>query len=157
MLFKLDTSHESMLAHSAAQLTSPSEAVCVGEQVVFVCQQIGGISRWTVGNLPRGISGFTATALSSLAGMVYSIHDDPGFGFEIYVLPSSSSSSVISELRVTAVRQLNGVTLRCEGGNGSFVSTIQIASIGKSACTFNIQKSSYIAYNFVYILSKNID
>ena len=62
--------------------------------------------------------------------------NDPGFGFEIHVLSSSSASSVISELRVTAVRQLNGVTVECEGGGGRYMSTFQIASVGE--CTMYI-------------------
>ena len=115
---------------SDAQLTSPVEAVCVGEQVVFVCQQSGGISRWTV-SLPGGISNeLSNSASSSQAGTVLTFTNDPGFGFEIHVLSSSSSGSVISELHVTAVRQLNGVTVECAELSERFMSTIQIASVG---------------------------
>ena len=114
---------------SDAQLTSPGEAVCVGEQVVFVCQQSGSTLRWTVGNLPGGVSNeLTITSSSSQAGMVLTLVDDPGFGFEIHVLSSSSSSNVITELHVTAVRQLNGVTVGCRGPIESYMSTIQIIS-----------------------------
>ena len=116
-----------------AQLTSPGEAVCVTNQVVFGCQQTGSFIRWTVGNLPRGINTeLTRSASSSQVGIVLTFTDDPGFGFEIHVLSSSSSSSVLSELRVTAVRELNGVTVECLGNSGSFPSTIEIASVGES-------------------------
>ena len=99
---------------------------------MFVCQQPGSSSRWTV-DLPGGISNeLSNSASSSQAGMVLSFPNDP-FGFEVHVLSSSSASSVISELRVTAVRQLNGVTVECLGSNGRFTSTIQIASVGESA------------------------
>ena len=69
---------------------------------------------------------FDNPAISSLAGTVTSFIDDPGFGFEIHVLNSSSSSTVISELRVTAVRQLNGVTVECLANSRRFTSTIQL-------------------------------
>ena len=100
----------------------------MGQQVVFTCQQAGTASRWTV-NLPTIT--LTSTALSSQSGIMSIFANDPGFGFEIRLLSSSLSSSVISELRVTAVRQLNGVTVECLGGSGNFMYTIQIASVGK--------------------------
>ena len=102
------------------------------QQVVFTCQQTGTTLRWTV-NLPGGTSAqLTNTASSSQAGTASNFMNDPGFGFEIQVLNSSSSSSVISELRVTAVRQLNGVPVECIGSSRGFMSTIQIASVGES-------------------------
>ena len=91
---------------------------------MFVCQQAGSISRWGV--YPPGISLFRLVS-SSQAGTVLTFVNDP-FGFEIHVLSSSSNSSIITELRVTAVRQLNGTTVRCKGDNGSLISTIQIMS-----------------------------
>ena len=104
--------------------------MCVGEQVVFVCQQPGLTLTWTV-DLPGG--SITESASSSQAGTVLTFSDDP-FGFEIHVL---TSSSIITELHVTAVRQLNGVTVECAGVSGTFISTIQIASVGE--CTlYNI-------------------
>ena len=111
----------------------------MGKQVVFVCQQTGSFLRWTVGNLPRsGAVEQTASSLivvSSQAGSVLTFTDDPGFGFEIHVSSSSSASSVISKLRVTAVRQLNGATVECAGDSGPLpTSTIQIASVGESTC-----------------------
>ena len=99
----------------------------MGKQVVFVCQQTGSTSRWTV-DLPGGISNqLSNSASSSQAGTVLTFANDP-YGFEIHVLSSSSSSSVISELRVTAVRELNGVTVECVA-SGRFMSTIQISSV----------------------------
>ena len=110
----------------------------MGQQVVFVCQQTGSTLRWTIGDLPGERNGFTVTASSSQAGMVLTLSDDPGYGFEIHILSSSSSSNVISELRVTAVRQLNGATVECRGGTGLFMSTIQIASVGESVSLYTI-------------------
>ena len=108
--------------------------MCAGNQVVFVCRQSSS-SRWTVFTLPsETVDQISLTVDSSQTGTVLPIPYDPGFGFEIYVLPSNSSSSVISELRVTAVRQLNGVTLECAGDNGHYMSTIMIISVGKSEC-----------------------
>ena len=95
---------------------------------MLVCQQTSSTSRWTV-DLPGGVSNqLVNSASSSLAGTVSTFANDPGFGFEIHVLSSSSTSSVISELHVTAVRQLNGVTVECVGVSGRFMSTIQIIS-----------------------------
>ena len=57
--------------------------------------------------------------------------DDPGFNFEIHVI-SSGSDGITTELQVTAVRELNGVTVECAGLTGiSFTSTISIASVGE--------------------------
>ena len=82
-------------------------------------------------NLPGGLNNeLVNSASSSQAGTVSMFTNDP-YGFEIHVLSSSSASSVISELRVTAVRQLNGVTVECTGPSGMSTSTIQIASVGE--------------------------
>ena len=94
------------------------------QQAVFTCQQ-AGTTQWTI-SLPGGVS-FSSPAQSSQAGVTFNIQNNLGYMFEIHVLPSSSSSSVISELRVTAVRQLNGVTVECLGSSGRFMSTVQIA------------------------------
>ena len=92
---------------------------------MLVCQQMGSSSRWTV-DLPGG-SVVSNSASSSQAGRVLTFADDPGFEFEIHVLFSNASSSnmFISELRVTAVRQLNGATVEC-AGVGYFTLTILI-------------------------------
>ena len=117
---------------------------------MFVCQETGSTLRWTV-DLPGGASNeISTTVTSSQAGRVLTFADDPGFGFEIHVLSSSSASTIISELRVTAVRQLNGVTVECRGGSGSSLSTIQIASVGELIYTsitmiqFHFSFSRYI-------------
>ena len=109
----------------------------MGQQLVFTCQQNGTTSRWTV-NLP--MITLANTASSSQAGAVSTFAYDLGFGFEIHILASSSSNSVISELRVTAVRQLNGVTVECLGISGRFMSTIEIASVGEFCL---IKESAY--------------
>ena len=72
-------------------------------------------------------------------GSIVTFVNDPGFHFEIHVL-SNSSNSVTSELQVTAVRELNGVPVKCSG-SGNYMSTIQVASVGellKSACPIDI-------------------
>ena len=96
----------------------------MGDEVVFTCQQAGTTSRWTV-NLPTIT--LTNSASSSQAGTVSTFANDPGFGFEIHILVTNSTNTVISELRVTAARQLNGVTVECLGSSGRFMSTVQIA------------------------------
>ena len=120
----------SIAISDAQQLTSPGRVVCVGEQVVFVCQRTGSVLRWEV-DFPGGVSNDLVNSVSSsLAGTVLTFSNDQ-YGFEIHVL--SSSNSVISELRVTAVRQLNGVTVKCVGPSGILMSTFQITS-GRSLC-----------------------
>ena len=111
--------------HVDGQLTPPNETVCVGQQVVFTCQQTGVNSRWKV-NLPNKT--ISNSVYASLEGTVSTFINDPGFGFEIHRLPSSSSSSVISELRVIAVEQLDGVTVECIASE-MFMTTIQIISV----------------------------
>ena len=93
---------------------------------MFTCQQASMLIRWTI-NLPNIT--LTISAFSSQAGRVSNFIDDPGFGFEIHVLPSTSSGSMISELHVTAVKQLDGVTVECLTQSERFMSTIQIASV----------------------------
>ena len=56
--------------------------------------------------------------------------DDPGLGFEIQI-SHIVFSFIISELHMTAVRQLNGVMVECLGGSGNFTSIIQIAPVAE--------------------------
>ena len=122
-----------------AQLTSPDEPVCIGEQVVFVCQRTSTTSLWAV-NLP--LVTLQNSAAVSQAGTVLTFQNDPGFGFEIHVFNFSQSSGFVSELHVTAASQLNGVTLECDGSSGSFMSTIHIASSPGKYCVaeFKVMK-----------------
>ena len=113
---------------SDAQLTSPDAAVCVGKQVVFSCQQAGGIGSWTV-DLPLGRTLFSSVSSSQSNRIAYFLNDD--FGFKIHILPTSTPNSVHTDLHVTAVRQLHGVRVVCQGAGGIFNSTIQVASVGK--------------------------
>ena len=89
---------------------------------MLTCQQASSITRWTV-NLPNVT---LMNAVSSRSGRVSFFMNDPGFGFELHVLPSSSSTDTYYELRVTAVEQLDGVTVECFASE-TFMSTIQIA------------------------------
>ena len=88
---------------------------------MFTCQQASPwpFIRWTV-ILPNIT--LTTSVSSSQAGRVSIFLNDPGFGFELHVLPSSV---IIYELHVTAVQQLNGVTVECIASE-MFMSTIQI-------------------------------
>ena len=118
--------------------------MCVGKQVVFVCQQTGSTSllTWRV-DLPGGTT-IERTVLSPQVGTNLTFVND-GFGFETHIL-SSSSAGIISELRVTAVRQLNGATVVCRGGSGSFLSTIQIASVGECVKYVNASCEKYLEF-----------
>ena len=113
-----------------AQLMSPIEPVCPGNRVIFTCQLPGAITRWRV-FLPQQLT-LENTARSSQYGLpAVKFAGDPGFNFEIHVV-SNSSANATTELQVTALRELNGVTVECSGpGTSPFRSTIQVASIGK--------------------------
>ena len=63
-------------------------------------------------------------------GSVITFGADRGFDFELHIV-SFSSGILTTELQVTAVRELNGVTVECIGSSGRFISTIQAASVGE--------------------------
>ena len=105
---------------------SPSDPVCPGNRVIFTCQQAGAFARWRI-FLPSGT--LQNTAQSSLIGSVLTFVNDPGFNFELHVV-SINSSILTTELQVTAVRELNGVTVECAGST-FFTSTIRVASVGE--------------------------
>ena len=109
-----------------AQLTSPSEAVCPGNRVIFTCQQTGFVSRWTI-NLPSVM--LQNIVLISQWGSIVTFANDP-FDFEIHVV-SNSSNSITSELQVTAVKRLNGITVQCSRVNETFMSAIRVVSVGE--------------------------
>ena len=102
----------------------------MGKQVVFSCQQAGGIASWGV-ELPLGRTLFSSVSSSQTNRMATFLNDD-GFRFTIHILPTTTPNSIHTELHVTAVRQLHGVRVVCQGGSGIFNSTIQVASVGKS-------------------------
>ena len=103
--------------------------MCPGNRVIFNCQQTSVVSRWIINlNLPSGM--LQATVRSSQVGSKVTIVNDPGFHFEIHIV-SNSSNSIISELQVTAVRELNGVTVECDGASERYMSTIEVASVGE--------------------------
>ena len=101
--------------------------MCPGNRVNFTCQHTSIVSRWII-NLPSGI--LQAIVRSSQVGSKVTIVNDPGFHFEIHII-SNSSNSIISELQVTAVRQLNGVTVECDADHEHYTSTIEVASVGE--------------------------
>ena len=109
-----------------AELQPPSEPVCPGNRAIFICQQSGAVARWMI-FLPSGT--LENTALNSQIGSVLTFVNDPGFNFELHVI-SFNSNIITTELWVTAVRQLNGVTVECLGSI-AFEATIQVASVGE--------------------------
>jgi hypothetical protein len=111
-----------------AQLMSPSEPVCPGNRVIFTCQQSGAIARWTI-TLPSVTLENTAQS-SQTGSLTFTTPADPGFNFEIHIV-SFNSNSLTTELQVPAVRELDGVTVACAGSSGSFLSSIQVASVGE--------------------------
>ena len=98
----------------------------MGEQVAFSCQQTSGTAGWTVEYQPDGMM-LSGTVVSGNVGSDLSL----GSGIEIHTLSVSSNGILISELRVTATRELNNVAVVCHGAAGTFRSTIQIATIGE--------------------------
>ena len=116
-----------------AQLTSPGEPVCPGNRIIFTCQQ-SAFTTWMV-RLPQQTLQQTVTGQNSPNGSVLTFEGqtDP-FNFEVHVVSSTSNSShiiITTELQVSAVRELDRVTVGCIGGSGILMSTIQIASISE--------------------------
>ena len=121
---------------------SPSEAVCPGNCVIFSCRQTASLTRWII-NLQSGT--LQTSVQGSHVGSIVTFVNDPGFHFEIHAV-SNSSNSLTSELQVTAVRELNGVPVKCSGSSGNYMSTIQVASVGellKSACPIVLISDEY--------------
>ena len=109
--------------------------VCEGAEIVFVCQLPSSPSGWVINLIGR--SRLLSSAAASQAGMILTFSGDPGYGFEIRVL-NSSQAGFFSELRVTAVTELNQVTVECQGISRSFMSTINIVSVpSRSECELN--------------------
>ena len=71
-------------------------------------------------------------AFSTQLGSVVTFMNDPGFNFELHIVSNSSGNFTTTELQVTAVRELNGVTVECFGSSGTITSTINVTSVGES-------------------------
>ena len=109
-----------------AQLTTPTKAVCPGNRVSFICQQIGTPSQWII-NLPSII--LIQSVRSSQVGSIVTFQNDPGFDFKIHVISwNNASIRLTTELQVTAVRELNDVTVQCAGPRATFGSLLHISS-----------------------------
>ena len=106
--------------------------MCVGKQVVLPCQQAGGAASWTV-HPPLRMTLF-GSVTPSQSGISTFRNDE--FGFTIHLL-SSNDTTFRSELRVTAVRQLHGTRVLCQGASGTFNFTIHVASVGKLAHSYS--------------------
>ena len=104
---------------------SPSDPVCPGNRVVFICQQ-SAFAQWMI-ILPSVT--LQNTVYSPQAGSVLAFVNDPGYNFELHVV-SFNSNTLTTELRVNAVRQLNGTTVECTGSE-AFMTIIQVASVGE--------------------------
>ena len=74
-------------------------------------------------------------------GSVITFGVDRGFNFELHIV-SFSSDILTTELQVTAVRELDGVTVVCTGFNGTSSFMIEIASI-REFVIISYSKSSY--------------
>ena len=107
---------------------APSEPVCPGDCIIFTCNQTGIFTRWII-NLSSGM--IQTNARSTEVGSILRFNNDP-FNFETHVL-SSSSNTLTTQLQVTAMRELNGVTVQCDGAieGSDHTSAIQIASVGE--------------------------
>ena len=113
---------------------SPSDPVCPGNRVIFTCQQPGTFTRWRI-MLPSGT--IQHLTFSTQLGSILTFANDPDFNFEVHVV-SNSSDILTTELQVTAVKELNGVTVECFGSNESrFTSTINVTSVGESMIYYN--------------------
>ena len=106
-----------------AELMSSSDPVCPGNRVIFTCQQPGAFARWRI-HLPSGT--LQTTAQSSQIGSLVTFVNDPGYNFELHIV-SFNSNILTTELCVTAMRRLNGVTVEC----GTNMSTIQVSSVSE--------------------------
>ena len=106
---------------------SPSEPVCPGNRVIINCQQSGSRTSWEIDLQPT----LHLATGDAPVGLVITSEVDPGFNFELHIVSRSSSSAITTELQVTAVRELDGIPVRCTGRDGILRSTIRVASIGE--------------------------
>ena len=75
---------------------------------------------------------------STQLGPILTFANDPDFNLEVHVV-SNSSDILTTELQVTAVKELDGVTVECFGSNESrFTSTINVTSVGESMIILNL-------------------
>ena len=118
-----------------AQLISPGDAVCLGNHVTFTCHHAEpGRPRWRI-YIPLKV--LAQIVLSNEVRFMHSFQEDPGFGFQLQI-SSITPKNITTELQVTAVRQLNNVSVECAGSSGTFVSVILVA-VGKLSKRYNNQ------------------
>ena len=115
--------------------------MCPGNRVIFTCQLTGVLTRWTI-NLPSGTLQTTVQSTEAV-GTIFTFENDP-FHFEVHVV--SNSMIRTTELQVTAVRQLDGVTVECDGQSGDYMSTIRVASVGE---LINIMPLMHISFTSI--------
>ena len=70
------------------------------------------------------------TKYTCQVGSVITLGVDRGFNFELHIV-SNSLGIITTQLQVTAVRELDGVTVECIGASDDFMFTIQVASVGE--------------------------
>ena len=103
--------------------------MCPGNRIILTCQQSGSVTSWEIDLQPT--PRLQLASGDTPVGSVITSEFDPDFNFELHIVSRSSSSAITTELQVTAVRELDGVPVRCVGRSGSYGSTIEVASIGE--------------------------
>ena len=121
-------------------IVSPTDSVCPENRVNFTCQQSGS-TEWDIHLQPQTL--MQTAQVTQAVGSVIRFGVDRGFNFELHIV-SSSSGNFTTQLQVTAVRELDNVTVGCRGQSGTFLSTIQVASVGE----LNLSLATNVVLNF---------
>ena len=111
---------------------SPSDPVCPGNRVIFTCQQSGTLIQWRI-NTDQMLR---QTLRSTQVGSVITLGDH----FRFHVV-SNSSGILTTELQVTAVKELNNVTVDCTGSRA----IIQVVSVGEILIAIFLYPSVIVA------------
>ena len=98
--------------------------MCPENRVIFTCQQSGS-TEWDIHLQPTSL--MQTAQVTQAVGSVIRFGVDRGFNFELHIV-SSISGNFTTQLQVTAVRELDNVTVGCRGQSGTFLSTIQVAA-----------------------------
>ena len=102
-----------------AQLTLVVEPECLEDETVFKCEQATSPLRWTIKTVYR-----TFERVLSQDGEMLTFMDDLRYGFMMN--RTATSDSIISFLRVNAVRDLSPAQVMCSGSTGAFMMMLEI-------------------------------
>ena len=103
-----------------AQLTQVVEPECLEDETVFKCEQATSPLRWTIKTVNRTFErGLTQD------GEMFTFMNDLSYGFMMN-RTRTSSASIVSFLRVNAVRDLSGAQVMCSGSMGQFMTMLEI-------------------------------